>query len=558
MEPLKIGVIYNQAREIMDHDARLFFTLLNDPKYEVVTVIKDGRSSENEKSFFQKIKISILDGCFLRSLFYRIINLIESPLRKGDGGVSLNIEELKIRISALPCIEMTPERKGYFDIFSKNDCTKIENLDLVILLQHEFGIIRGEFLRTPKYGIWSFHNTENRAHRDTPAGFWEVYNNDSVTGITLQVLGDDQDGGKVIQKGFYNTPEFWYQNLAVILDSSVDLILKHLRLLYENRELKTESNGVYSGMVYMPPSSFQLGKYIFKKYAKVAFRKSRRTIRSLIRADDSKDIYKLHIGKGCIDNAVLWRSKTIEPPNNEFWCDPFLFEYEKQVHVFFENFEFSRQKGKISVGIIGENQINAVKDAIDVNYHMSYPFVFEHNNDIFMIPETYEKKRLEIWKCKGFPSKWSLEKTLFEGISLADSTIAKDKDGEFWLFTNISYTKVTYFSSHLYIFKIDSPMMNEIIPHKLNPVVTDCRSARGAGNIYTDHEGRLIRPSQASQNGVYGECLNLCHVKELTIDSYQEEILETITPKIKNGLYAVHHLSQASGVFVVDGRYTNR
>ena len=68
----------------------------------------------------------------------------------------------------------------------------------------------------------------------------------------------------------------------------------------------------------------------------------------------------------------------------------------------------------------------------------------------------------------------------------------------------------------------------------------------------------MIRPSQASQNGVYGECLNLCHVKELTIDAYQEEILETITPKFKNGLYAVHHVSQAGGVFVVDGRYWNR
>ena len=86
----------------------------------------------------------------------------------------------------------------------------------------------------------------------------------------------------------------------------------------------------------------------------------------------------------------------------------------------------------------------------------------------------------------------------------------------------------------------------------------DCRSARNAGGIFIDNKGRLIRPSQANQNGVYGECLNLCHVKELTIDTYEEEIIETITPEFKNGLVAVHHVSQAGGNFVVDGCYRNR
>jgi hypothetical protein len=51
------------------------------------------------------------------------------------GGVSLNKEELTVRISALPCIEMMPELKGFLDVFSKNDCAEIENLDLVILVR---------------------------------------------------------------------------------------------------------------------------------------------------------------------------------------------------------------------------------------------------------------------------------------------------------------------------------------------------------------------------------------------------------------------------------------
>jgi hypothetical protein len=560
MRPLRIGILLNPKREMMDFEARIFSALFDDEKYEVVCTIKDGKNSPASQSIFQPVQNEIKSSGPLKAFLLLIIDNCEKQLIKKLKPERFDKQVVTGKVSALPCIELMPERPGIIDSLSNEDCARIEGMNLDVLLRHEFTEIKGEILTIPKYGIWSLHHGDDMAHRGYPGGFWEAYNSNSVTCVTLKVLDDKVDNARVIQKGIYNTEKFWYLNFEKSLDNSVALILKHLGLLYESRELKTFSNGVSSNRPSKFPSFYQSLNYSLKTYSAIIFRKLKRSIYRAFGVGDYYDVWKLHIGKGNMDNSVLGESKTIEPPRNEFWADPFLFEYKKKTYVFFEIYEYSKDKGKISVGIIEDDEIIEVTDCIDVDYHLSYPFLFEHENELFMIPETSQMKRLEIWKCNDFPSNWSLEKTCFEGEehSLVDSTIAKDSNNQFWLFTNVGSGKFSDNVSNLSVFKIDSPMMNEIIPHKLNPVSMDCRSARNAGNIFTDNKGRLIRPSQANQNGVYGECLNLCHVKELTIDTYEEEIIETITPEFKNGLGAVHHVSQAGSTFVVDGCYRNR
>ena len=558
MNPLKIGILLNPSRALRDYEARLFYDLLNDSRYEVVCTIKDGRNVVAKTSVPRRIANAILDGRLFRTLLIRIIQFVESPLLKAGNELPYEMAQVGAELSALPCIEMTPKREGSRDCFSTSDCAELEQLKLDVLLQHEFKSIKGEILKIPTYGIWSIHHGDNDVNRGGPTGFWEVYNKDSVTGITLQVLEDELDGGRVIQKGIYNTANYWCVNNENIIENSNVIILKHLRLLYEDRNLRTAPNGIYSNKLYRSPSFFEALNYILRKYPRLLFRNLWRLIRNGSRVDSSEKVWKLHIGIGCIENAVLWRSKTSEPPSDEFWADPYLFEHNNRTYVFFENYEYSKRKGKISAGIIEEGQVVDVSDCLNTDYHLSYPFIFEHNKEIYMIPETFAMKRLEIWKCDDFPNKWSLERTRFEGVPLADSTIVKDPKNQHWLFTNISYGKIIDHTCHLYVYRIDSPMMNDVIPHRLNPVITDCRSARSGGNFYTDNSGRMIRPSQASQNGVYGQCLNLCHVKELTIDSYDEEVLEIVTPDFKDGMYSVHHLSQGDGIFVIDGRYRKR
>ena len=72
---------------------------------------------------------------------------------------------------------------------------------------------------------------------------------------------------------------------------------------------------------------------------------------------------------------------------------------------FFENYSYNSKKGKISCGKIIDNKIVDVKDALDLDYHLSYPFIFKENDNIYMIPEANANRRLEIYKCVNFPNK---------------------------------------------------------------------------------------------------------------------------------------------------------
>ena len=72
------------------------------------------------------------------------------------------------------------------------------NLDFILKLSR--GIIKGEILNTAEYGIWSFHHDDEMKYRGRPACFWEIYNNDPVTGAILQKLSNKLDLFKFIYK----------------------------------------------------------------------------------------------------------------------------------------------------------------------------------------------------------------------------------------------------------------------------------------------------------------------------------------------------------------------
>ena len=80
----------------------------------------------------------------------------------------------------------------------------------------------------------------------------------------------------------------------------------------------------------------------------------------------------------------------------------------------------------------------------------------------------------EIWISKKFPYKWKLYKKIFLNESWADINIFFDRNGDKWLFGNKSSDKYLDHNSELYIYKIMDNNFNKLIPHKLNPVITNC------------------------------------------------------------------------------------
>jgi hypothetical protein len=240
----------------------------------------------------------------------------------------------------------------------------------------------------------------------------------------------------------------------------------------------------------------------------------------------------------------------VTPPPGHFWADPFLIERDGIIYVFFEEYDYAINRAWISVGEIRGDKLVYLGKVIDAGYHMSFPFVFTHKGEIYMIPETAENRRVEIWRSIDFPMRWELHKTAFDGTDIADTTL-HHHDGQWWMFANLSQTPDGDFCNELHVFMVDGPELNQITPHPENPVVIDSRTARNGGRMF--YRGtRLFRPSQNNSYDIYGFGLNIMEVEELTPTRYRERLVRAAKPDFRSDVKALHHVDSAGDTFIID------
>lgn len=84
-------------------------------------------------------------------------------------------------------------------------------------------------------------------------------------------------------------------------------------------------------------------------------------------------------------------------------------------------------------------------------HHLSYPFVFEYDGHVYMMPESKSVRRVDLYRATEFPFQWKFEKTLLRG-PLMDASMVR-YGGRFWIF-------VGWRSYWLKIFYADSPLGN--------------------------------------------------------------------------------------------------
>jgi len=241
--------------------------------------------------------------------------------------------------------------------------------------------------------------------------------------------------------------------------------------------------------------------------------------------------------------------RIIKPPPGQFYADPFPIKVNDKNYIFFETFSHIKRKGFISCIEIRPNG-TATKPYVVLErpYHLSYPFLFMWNQQIYMIPETADNETIELYVAKKFPCEWSLEKVLIQGIRASDTTVWFTEN-KVWLFTNLEERGKSPYSQ-LYLYYADS-IVDEWRAHPLNPVVNDIRSARPAGNLFF-YQGDLIRPSQNSFIR-YGGSLVFNKLTCLTELDYQEEKIDEINPSWYPKNQSCHTYNFSEDLEVIDG-----
>jgi len=214
----------------------------------------------------------------------------------------------------------------------------------------------------------------------------------------------------------------------------------------------------------------------------------------------------------------LTRFVPVLDDRQRFYADPFPFANNCKEWLFVEEFDLRTEKGIIScIPISGTENLTTPEPVLARPYHLSHPFVFRRGDDTYLIPETGGHRTVELYRARSFPFDWVLHRILMKDVELYDATLLRHAE-KWWLFGSIVHDRGSHHDelAIFYAEQLEGPWK----PHRLNPVKSDCRSARPAGQIVVRGK-RLLRPAQDCENS-YGAALVWLEIEELTTDSFKE------------------------------------
>jgi hypothetical protein len=193
-------------------------------------------------------------------------------------------------------------------------------------------------------------------------------------------------------------------------------------------------------------------------------------------------------------------------------ADPFLFVHRDRLYVFLEA-QQARCKGKIVAWSTADLiRFDPVGTVLEADHHLSYPFVFEAEGEIYMIPETAEAGEVSLYRFADFPRRPEKVRVLLRG-NYVDSALHR-QGGLFHLFTSSE--------AGLELFTFQDLLRDIARPYPGGVITRDVARTRcGGAPIRVGAE--LFRMAQNGSRG-YGRGLAAWRINRLEQDDYQETL----------------------------------
>jgi hypothetical protein len=438
--------------------------------------------------------------------------------------------------------------------FPADAVEKIRAKDLDVLIRFGFNHLHGDILNVARYGVWSYQHGDNEFYRGGPSHFWELQEGCPLSGVILQVLTEEPDGGLVLCKSLFATEHTLSvsRNRYTPYWGSSDLIIGKLNELHQfgwdHVRERAIPSAPYKGKraVYETPTNRDmlpwLGPALIKKAISYPFRRETVQHWKIASRVNARPLYDSP------PDSDLTGFRWIDPPQGHAWADPFIFANDGKLWAFFEDYSYEKKRAGIACAEVSkEGAFGPPVLCLDhPSHHYSYPHVFRAGGGIFMIPESFDSNSVDLYRCQQFPHQWVHEANLLDG-KFVDTTIWEHEG--LWWFTTTSADPGPGAGSLLLFYS--ASITGDWHFHPSNPISTDIRRNRGAGSVFRNHN-RLIRPSQSGAP-TYGYSFAFNEITELSKQRYSEQPLKTITPEHWEGLSGVHTYNWAGNVELIDG-----
>jgi hypothetical protein len=429
------------------------------------------------------------------------------------------------------------------------DLNAIHGYNLDFLLYFGYSEFHGAILDVPRYGVWSFRHGDPEKCRGNPPGFWEIFNGDCVTGASLQKLTRPPETAVILRKGFVRTVDYSYaRNLDAICSEGARWA-KQVCVDIGNGVATYLDSG--SSQLRFRQSAVPTNAQVFRFIVKMMLNRLCKEWRQLFRHDRwnigilDAPIHKLL--KGGVRPPIRYLPRL---PKQTFRADPFGYLKNGNLAILYEDYDYGRGKGTIAgAEFDGEDFIPLSLSGLELSTHLSYPYLFEYDGEIYCLPDSSRLCKLSLYKAERFPDQWRNVCTLIEPFGGHDATIFQ-YEGRWWLTWVESADPPNYCNLCVwYALNLLGPWKS----HAVNPVKTDVRSARPGGTPFF-YNGELYRPAQDCSR-TYGGRVVLNRVIRLTPTEFEEEPVAYVEPdpnsRFSEGL---HTLSAAGDVTLIDSK----
>jgi hypothetical protein len=222
-------------------------------------------------------------------------------------------------------------------------------------------------------------------------------------------------------------------------------------------------------------------------------------------------------------------------------ADPFGFLSKGKEWIFYEHQEPGK-KGALHCAT-GDQDYELLK----LSGHLSFPYVFEENGNIYCIPEKSYDGKCDLYEFLPQERKLNFIKSILHNIPASDAVIFK-YEALYWIFCTDTSDQGA--NNRLLAFYSTS-LNEEFQPHALNPLMVSLYGARNGGTPF-EVDGKLYRPAQ-NNSKEYGGSILIFRTDELGPETFRQTLMTEIYPKqFGSQFYGIHTLSRLGDRTLID------
>lgn len=444
-------------------------------------------------------------------------------------------------LEGIATLAVNPRHTKHKDEIQSDDIEWIRHHQPDVLIRFGFRILTGAILQVAKHGVWSLHHGDSAVNRGGPPAFWEVVNNEPITGVTLQVLSEKLDAGIVLGKAYCKTDRTSFnRNQNSVYAAGLELFISRLMDFARQgpeefmAQLKPE-DATFAKTLYCDPTNI--------KALRIALRFGWRRFGEWLTQLFYREQWVIYYHHKPDFPFSFKEATPLMASDLSDWADPFVYHHQGIDYIFFESLNGQRGLGEIKCYPIDQFTVPPIR-VLEESYHLSYPTITEYQNQLYLLVESAAAKTVMLYECRQFPHRWQKLKPLLEGVELFDPTLYQH-DGVWYLFGTQKPVAGASADMYLHIYFSTDLLNGEWTPHPMNPLTRDVRGARPAGRIF-NFQGRLIRPAQVG-TPKYGYGVRFYDIIKLSPTEFIEKRFDDMVPWLPNML-ATHTYSSTGAV----------